>query len=178
MTNARDIAERYLSTFYCGDGLTARQYLADDLSLSGPAATFSNADNYMRASEHARRTVRGMQVHKVFVDGPDVGIFHDLLVDHPAGSIPIAEWYHLHGDKIASIRTVFDTAPFAAGAGERSGETALDPVCRMAVQKAAAAAMPSYRGGTYYFCSPGCAEAFEQDPRTYLTSAQGNGAHA
>jgi YHS domain-containing protein len=168
MVNARDIVERYLGAFYGGDSQEARRCLADDLTFSGPAVAFSTADAYLKAAAHARRAAKGVEKRKVFADGPDVCIFYDLLIDHPVGSVPIAEWYHLDGDKIVAIRSILDTAPFAARAGAQRGETALDPVCHMTVQKASAPATRSYEGTAYYFCSAGCAEAFEKEPESFL----------
>jgi len=37
-----------------------------------------------------------------------------MVTKTPAGTAFIAEWIHVKGDKIASIRTVFDARPFAA----------------------------------------------------------------
>jgi YHS domain-containing protein/ketosteroid isomerase-like protein len=172
MTDARDIVEQYLAAYYRGDARAARRFLADDLSFEGPGAAISTADAYLAASEHAIRLTRGMVTHKVFVDGPDVGVFYDLRLAHPVGSIAVAAWHHLEGDKIATIRTIFDAAPFGAGAGEPSAETAVDPVCRMTVPRDAAAATRHYGGTTYYFCSPGCAVAFEQEPERYLVASR------
>lgn len=45
---------------------------------------------------------------------------------------------------------------------------AKDPVCGMSVDPAAAAATREYNGTTYYFCNPGCAAKFEQNPTQYL----------
>lgn len=168
MANARDIVEQFFSAFYRGDDQTARQYLADDLSFSGPAATFSTADEYLKVSGHVGRMAKGVERRKVFVDGPDVCIFFDLVIDTPVRSMTIAEWYHVDSDRISSIRMIFDTGPFTAGAAKPSDETAIDPVCQMTVEKAAAAATRNYEGTTYYFCNPGCADAFEQAPERYL----------
>jgi YHS domain-containing protein len=171
-SSARDIVERYFAAIWGGDSQAARRYLADDLSFSGPGAAFTTADAYLRASEHARRAAKGVETLKVFADGDDVCIFYELLLHGPVGSAPIAEWYRLDGDKIASIRTILDSAPFTAGAGqrtgERSGETAIDPVCHMTVEQGSAAATRSHGGTTYFFCSTTCAEAFDVEPETYL----------
>ena len=48
------------------------------------------------------------------VDGPDVAVLYQLLIDHPAGALQIADWYRVDGEKIVEVRTVFDTAPFQA----------------------------------------------------------------
>jgi Cu+-exporting ATPase len=45
---------------------------------------------------------------------------------------------------------------------------ALDPVCGMRVDPDHAAGTSTYRGETYYFCSPGCKSKFENNPERYL----------
>lgn len=42
-----------------------------------------------------------------------------------------------------------------------------DPVCKMEVDEKTAAATSTYRGQTYFFCSKGCKEKFEQAPEKY-----------
>ncbi len=44
---------------------------------------------------------------------------------------------------------------------------AKDPVCGMQVNEAQAAGKSEYQGETYYFCSPGCKQQFDQDPERY-----------
>jgi len=44
---------------------------------------------------------------------------------------------------------------------------AIDPVCKMEVNEAQAAAKSEYEGKTYYFCSPGCKRTFDQDPARF-----------
>jgi hypothetical protein len=53
MPDARDIVEQYFSALYGGDAQIARRHLADDFSLGGPAASFSNPDQYLQATRHA-----------------------------------------------------------------------------------------------------------------------------
>ena len=45
---------------------------------------------------------------------------------------------------------------------------AIDPVCKMEVEEAKAAATLEYKGKTYYFCAMGCKRAFEESPEKYL----------
>lgn len=42
---------------------------------------------------------------------------------------------------------------------------ATDPVCKMNVEPAKAAAKAEYAGQTYYFCSESCRKAFAADPQ-------------
>jgi YHS domain-containing protein len=49
---------------------------------------------------------------------------------------------------------------------------AIDPVCKMAVEEAKAAATSKYKGKTYYFCAVGCKKAFDQNPEKYLAKGK------
>jgi len=44
----------------------------------------------------------------------------------------------------------------------------IDPVCKMQVEEAKAAATTEYQGKTYYFCAVGCKNKFDQDPGKHL----------
>lgn len=53
-------------------------------------------------------------------------------------------------------------------ANDNQSALAKDPVCGMSVDPATAAAAREYNGTAYYFCNPGCAAKFEQNPTQYL----------
>jgi YHS domain-containing protein len=170
MTDVRNIVTSYLDAVYGGQGTTARRYLADQFSFIGPAAQFSDPDRYLHATEHAARAVRNVEKHKIFVDGDDACIFYDLHIDHAVNVVPVAEWYHLDGDRITSIRTILDTAPFTSPR-PTGAETAVDPVCSMTVEKSSASATRTHAAHTYYFCSSACAESFDAQPERFLQTA-------
>ena len=44
---------------------------------------------------------------------------------------------------------------------------AIDPVCGMTVEPAAAAGKSEYGGKPFYFCSTHCLRTFEKDPARY-----------
>ncbi len=46
--------------------------------------------------------------------------------------------------------------------------TAIDPVCNMTVEEDEAAATAEYDGKTFYFCSVGCKNDFEESPEAFL----------
>jgi len=46
---------------------------------------------------------------------------------------------------------------------------AVDPVCKMTVEPAKAAARSTYLGQTYYFCAVGCKQQFDKEPEKYLS---------
>jgi len=61
-----------------------------------------------------------------------------------------------------------------AGAGAAGGSVAgpvaaTDPVCGMPVAVAEATPQLPHDGGVWYFCGPGCRQAFADDPGRYLT---------
>jgi adenylate cyclase len=56
----------------------------------------------------------------------------------------------------------------AAIAGGPGHELEIDPVCRMAVDRAQADSVSERHGRSYYFCSPACAGAFRAEPRRYI----------
>jgi P-type Cu+ transporter len=53
-----------------------------------------------------------------------------------------------------------------------------DAVCGMQVDPARAAGRTDHEGRTYYFCSKGCLQKFQSDPRKYLDPAYRPGMHA
>lgn len=162
----REIVEAYLRAFYAGDAEEARRHLADDVSVTGPASRFEDADGFLKAAAHVAAGVSAVRMKKVVVDGADACAFYELEVNHRVGRMAVAERYRLADDKIATIQTIFDMAPFVPSAGK---DVAIDPVCKMSVARADAAATRVHDGITYCFCNPGCAEAFERDPAKYLS---------
>jgi uncharacterized protein len=44
----------------------------------------------------------------------------------------------------------------------------IDPICGMKVDRESAAVKREYAGRTYYFCSPGCAKAFDLKPEAFV----------
>ena len=48
--------------------------------------------------------------------------------------------------------------------------TAIDPVCKMDVDKEnPPGGQSEHQGTAYYFCSPGCKVVFDEEPDKYLT---------
>jgi YHS domain-containing protein len=43
-----------------------------------------------------------------------------------------------------------------------------DPVCGMKISKRKAAGAVEHHGKLYYFCSKGCREKFEKEPKKYV----------
>ncbi len=54
---------------------------------------------------------------------------------------------------------------------------AKDPVCGMEVDEKKAADKVEDQGQTYYFCSPACKTAFQQNPEKYIRGKTETGGH-
>ena len=53
--------------------------------------------------------------------------------------------------------------------------TYTDPVCGMVVSRLPAAAEAVHQRKTYYFCAPGCRDAFLANPQDYLRQHRQHG---
>jgi YHS domain-containing protein len=166
MRDIRDIVTRYLDAAYSSDTSTARRFLADQFLFIGPTTRISDPDRFLSSTEHAARAVHRVEMRKVFMDDQDVGIFYDLHIDHAVSVVPVAEWYHLEGDRISAIQTILDTAPFTSTRNAGT-EAAVDPVCSMTVEKSSASATRTYNAQVFYFCSDACAETFDAHPKRF-----------
>jgi len=47
---------------------------------------------------------------------------------------------------------------------------AIDPICEMEVDEAAARYTSEYNGKTYYFCAPRCKATFDANPEDFAES--------
>jgi YHS domain-containing protein len=54
---------------------------------------------------------------------------------------------------------------------------AKDPVCNMMVDMTTAQWTSEYEGQTYYFCAPGCKQAFEAEPTKYISGGASHEGH-
>jgi hypothetical protein len=118
MAKAAEIVQSFKEALGKGDVAAARKRLHDDLSFRGPIDAFDKPEPYLEALIKLHPIVQRIDIKKLFVDGNDVCILYDMVTNTPAGTAFIAEWMHVEGDKIASIRTVFDARPFAAMFGK------------------------------------------------------------
>ena len=67
--------------------------------------------------------------------------------------------------EISSLRA--ESRPNFSGVQEREPDSAVDPVCGMAVEVASAGETVEHEGTHYYFCCAGCRRTFEQEPEKY-----------
>lgn len=109
----RDVVARYQAALGAGDLGQARGLLRDDLRFEGPFDAFDSADDYWKAIQGLWTIVDSVDVRHVSSDGNQVVVLYDMVTKTPAGTQLVCEWYGVQDDRIAWIRAVFDSAPFA-----------------------------------------------------------------
>ena len=82
------------------------------------------------------------------------------------------------GNKSKSLRIVSSVGRDAPDASGTLALQSIDPVCKMTVNPATAAASYEYDGTTYYFCAVRCKERFAADPARFLEPAPIGGTDA
>ncbi|MFE1786868.1 heavy metal translocating P-type ATPase [Streptomyces sp. NPDC059525] len=73
-------------------------------------------------------------------------------------------------DQTPSPSHPMDTSPHAPRISARSAQQVVDPVCGMRIDPAGAAERRRTGTGEYFFCSTGCAAAFDADPSRYTVT--------
>jgi len=96
--------------------------------------------------------------------------------DAPATSVHERRRYWFCSDRCAErfaltpSRFVNALAPTHEHSEMEETTLVTDPVCGMSVDPADAASIRTYEGRNYFFCTVGCAEAFDLDPGRYAAS--------
>lgn len=94
------------------------ELLAPDMKFVGPGNAWSGAAPYLAVLRRIGAVWVRSDVKKVFVDGPDVCVVYDFVTDTPAGAVPIVEWLHVEGVRIASVTLIFDRVAFKPASDE------------------------------------------------------------
>src|SRR5215467_11205999 len=114
MANANKIVSEYQQALVKGDFVAARKLVHDNLLFQGPIDTFHNPEPYFESLKKLAPITQRIDILKMFADGDDVCVLCDLVTNTPIGTAFVCEWYQVKGDKISSVRVVFDARPFAA----------------------------------------------------------------
>ena len=112
MTDAAAAAATYFDAWQSRDFTRLRSVLADDVDFAGPLGEVKGADGCLRGVQGMAQIMTGLQVRKVFRDGPDVLTWFDLSTS-VAETVPVANWMHVEDGKITRIRVAFDARGIA-----------------------------------------------------------------
>jgi hypothetical protein len=114
MADTAGIVRSYLQAVESGDFARARGFLNDRFAFEGPFDSFDSPEPYLEAVKKLHPIVERMNIVKLFASGDEAAVLCEMTTKTPIGTVPIAEFHRLIGDKIAAIRVVFDARPFAA----------------------------------------------------------------
>jgi ketosteroid isomerase-like protein len=114
MTDAAATAATYFDAWQARDFARRRSVLADDVEFAGPLARVKGSDDCLRGLRGMAQIMTGLEVRKVFRDGPDVLTWFDLATS-VAETVPVANWMHVEDGKITRIRVAFDARGIANG---------------------------------------------------------------
>jgi limonene-1,2-epoxide hydrolase len=121
MTTALHVIQQFQQALGKGDFTAARHLLHHNLSFRGPLDTFHKPEPYLEALKKLHPIIQRIDSLKMFADGNDVCVLYDMVTNTPIGTAFVCEWYQVKGDKISSVRIVFDARPFAAMFGKQAG---------------------------------------------------------
>jgi ketosteroid isomerase-like protein len=107
MADAAAVAAVYFDAWQARDFGRLRSVLADDVTFAGALGEVSGADECLKGLEGLGRIMTGIDVQKVFADGPDVLTWYDMRTS-VAPPVPVANWMRVENGKITRIRVAFD----------------------------------------------------------------------
>ena len=100
-------AATYFDAWLAKDFARLRSVLADDVDFAGPLGQVTGGDECLRGLEGLARIMTGIEVRKVFTDGPDVLTWYEMATS-VAAPVAVANWMHVEDGKITRIRAAFD----------------------------------------------------------------------
>ena len=142
-----------------------------DVAIEAADVTLVRGDlrGVVRAVDLSRRTISIIKQNLVWAFGYNV-----VLIPVAAGVLyPL--WGVLLSPILAGAAMAFSSVSVVTNSlrlkrWKQGGPAmAIDPVCKMTVEPARAAAQSTYRGQTYYFCAVGCKQQFDKEPEKYLS---------
>ena len=120
MTDASAAAETYFDAWQAQDFTRLRSVLADDVNFAGPLARVHGGDDCLRGLQGMAKIMAGLEVRKVFHDGPDVLTWFDLATS-VAGTVPVANWMHVQDRGRRSPGSGWPSTPGASPADRDPG---------------------------------------------------------
>jgi hypothetical protein len=106
--DTRQVVTKYFEAWTRGDLKAARAYLADDLDFIGSIDTFSCADDFVAALGMFQQMLQGTTLIQSIFSENGAALLYDCDTMSPAGVIRTSEFFTVSGEKITSIRLVFD----------------------------------------------------------------------
>ena len=106
------VATAYFDAWKANDFHTMRSMVAEDVSFEGPLATLVGAEDYIKGIRGLSQVISEIVIQKVFVDGRDVLTWYEMRTT-VASPVAVANWLHVEGGKIDTLRVAFDARELA-----------------------------------------------------------------
>jgi hypothetical protein len=90
-TSAKDGVMGFHAAMATDDRTGERRHLADRFECIGPFEQFSRPEDYLASLQKLHPIVERVEMHRMFAEGDDVGMFYDLVPSTPALTAFIAE---------------------------------------------------------------------------------------
>lgn len=111
----KDIVLSLINSINKEDFKTARTLVTDDMKFNGVLGSRDGADAYFKDMEQMKLKY---DVKKSFSDGNDACVLYELEMN--GKKILCCGWYHLRGDKVNSLRVIFDPRPVLETADKKN----------------------------------------------------------
>lgn len=109
----REIAELYFKSWADGDPEPLRPYLAPDVTFDGSLGSTRGRDDFLAGLAGMFTATTSNEVRMRLDNDTDVITWSDLQIgDKPP--LPVANWTHVVGGLITSVRVTFDPRPLLA----------------------------------------------------------------
>ena len=106
--DTRRIVEEYFAAWTANDVDKACAYLADDLKISGPTASYGSAEAFRPAlAKFAAMTKRARAIELV-VQGEHAALLYECELPLPVGTVKIGSFFRVKNGKIQSYEILFD----------------------------------------------------------------------
>ena len=107
-----NVATTCFDAWKANDFHTMRSMVAEDVSFEGPLATLVGAEDYIKGIRGLSQVISEIVIQKVFVDGRDVLTWYEMRTT-VASPVAVANWLHVEGGKIDTLRVAFDARELA-----------------------------------------------------------------
>ena len=107
-----NVATAYFDAWKANDFDTIRSLVTDDVRFEGPLATLEGAEDYIKGIQGLSQVISEIVIRKVFVDGQDVLTWYEMHT-RVASPVAVANWLHVEGSKITTLRVAFDARELA-----------------------------------------------------------------
>jgi hypothetical protein len=104
----RRVIEGYFHAWTAQRTSDAMAFLADDIAIDGPTASYTSAESFRPALEQFAGMTRAARIVDLIIDNDRAALLYDCELPAPIGTLSIASIFHVAAGKIRSYVIRFD----------------------------------------------------------------------